>query len=110
MRRGEIYLADLDDPVGNEQGLHRPVLLVSADQWLASNPPLLMVVPLTRTYRQRSTHVEIEPGTSGLRDISYAKCEDLRSVSPLRLGRRFGETEATVVTKVDVILRRLLAL
>lgn len=110
VRRGEIFLADLGDPIGQEQGLRRPVLMVSANQWLASNPPVLMVVPLTRTYRQRSTHVEIEPGTSGLGDISYAKCEDLRSISPLRLGRRFGQIEGTPLATVDVILRRLLAL
>ena len=31
--------------------------------------------------------MEIEPGESGLRQTSYAKCEDLRAISPERLGR-----------------------
>lgn len=110
MRRGELYLADLGEPVGHEQALRRPVLVVSADAWLRTNPPVVTVLPLTRTYRARSTHVEVEPGTSGLRAVGYAKCEDVRAVSPLRLLHALGEVEPPVLARVDLILRRLLAL
>jgi mRNA interferase MazF len=54
--------------------------------------------------------VEIEPGSSGLKEIGYVRCEDLRAISPLRLGRRFGSAEDTVMSRIDVILRRLLSL
>ena len=110
VRRGEIYLADLGDPVGHEQALRRPVLVVSAEPWLASHPPVITVVPITRTYRARSTHVEVEPGASGLSATSYAKCEDIRAISPLRLERRFGDADAVATAQIDLILRRLLAL
>ena len=103
-------MADLGVPVGHEQGLRRPVLLVNAQPWLESRPPVVMAVPLTRTHRGNRTHVEIEPGSSGLKAISYAKCEDLRSLSPERLGRRFGRVDDLVLFEVDTILRRLLAL
>lgn len=103
-------MADLGDPVGHEQGLRRPVLLVNAQPWLESHPPVVMAVPLTRTQRENRTHVEIEPGSSGLKATSYAKCEDLRSISPERLGRRFGRVDDLVLFEVDTILRRLLAL
>jgi len=65
VKRGEIYLADLGEPVGHEQALRRPVLIVSSDQWLLTDPPVVTVVPLTRSHRRRSSHVEIEPGTAG---------------------------------------------
>lgn len=110
MRRGEIYLADLGAPVGHEQSMTRPVLVVSAQPWLDSRPPVLTVLPLTRTRRGAATHVEIEPGASGLKQTSYAKCEDVRAISPLRLGRRFGRAEDDVVARVDLVLRRLLGL
>ncbi len=110
VRRGEIHMADLGDPIGHEQALRRPALVVSAQPWLDSRPPVVMVVPLTRTRRESPTHVEIEPGSSGLKETSYAKCEDLRAVSPLRLERRFGLVEDTVLFRVELILRRLLAL
>ena len=110
MRRGEIYLADLGEPVGHEQGLRRPVLLVSADAWLASSPPVIAVLPLTRSYRARSTHVEVEPGASGLAATSYVKVEDIRAISPARLQQRFGDADDQVLLRADVILRRLLGL
>lgn len=110
VNRGDIYLADLGEPVGHEQALRRPVVVVSADPWIESHPPVIAVVTVTRTARGRSTHVEIEPGTSGLRALSYAKCEDIRSISPLRLERRFGRADDVVVARIDSILRRVLAL
>lgn len=110
MRRGEIYFADLGDPMGHEQAQRRPVLIVSAQPWLESNPPVVAVLPLTRTPRGRTSHVELEQGSSGLSATSYIKCEDIRSISPLRLERLFGYADAAVLVAVDLILRRLLAL
>lgn len=110
MKRGDLYLADLGEPVGHEQAFRRPVLVVSADPWLLSEPPVVAVLPLTRTHRGRSTHVEIEPGASGLAALSYVKCEDIRALSPLRFLHRLGEADGLVVAQVDLILSRLLAL
>ncbi|HEY3437822.1 MAG TPA: type II toxin-antitoxin system PemK/MazF family toxin [Actinotalea sp.] len=110
VRRGEIYLADLGAPVGHEQGMVRPVLVLSAQAWLDSHPPVVAVVPLTRTRRDSPTHVEVEPGASGLAATSYVKCEDLRAISPERLARRFGTVEDVTLLRVEVITRRLLGL
>lgn len=110
MRRGEIYLADLGAPVGHEQSLTRPVLVISAQPWLDSQPPVVTVLPLTRTRRGSATHVEIEKGESGLQETSYIRCEDARAISPIRLGRQLGSAAAGVVVQVEAILRRLLAL
>lgn len=110
MRRGELYLADLGEPVGHEQALTRPVLIVSSDPWLLTSPPVVAVIPLTRSHRHSSSQVEVEPGGSGLSELSYAKCEDIRSISPQRLQRRFGHADAVVMAKVDMILTRLLGL
>jgi mRNA interferase MazF len=108
--RGDVYLAVLGEPLGHEPAGNRPVLVVGATAWLHSSPPVIAVVPLTRSYRQRSTHVEIEPGRSGLAATSYAKCEDIRAISPDRVRHKFGEVDAVVMARVDGILRRLLDL
>lgn len=105
-----MHLADLGEPVGHEQALRRPVVVVSAEPWLESNPPVIAVIPVTRTQRGRSTHVEIETGVSGLKATSYAKCEDIRSISPLRLQRQFGRVDEVVLIRIDTILRRILGL
>lgn len=105
-----MWLADLGDPVGHEEAHVRPVLLVNAQQWLDAHPPVVTAVPLSRTRRDAATHVEVAPGRSGLRATSYVRCEDVRSISPRRLERRFGEVEDVVLLRVETILRRLLAL
>lgn len=110
MRRGEIYLADLGDPVGHEQAFVRPVVVMSAQPWLDSNPPVVHVLPLTRTRRESATVVEVEPGRSGLSATSYAKCEDLRAVSVERLEKRFGQIDDVAMARAETIVRRLLAL
>src|SRR5690349_21301427 len=49
MKRGEIYWCDLEPRRGHEQGARRPVVIISADQYNASQSPLIGVVPLTTT-------------------------------------------------------------
>lgn len=110
MKRSEIWIADLGDPIGHEQGFQRPVILLNAQQWLTANPPVIAALPLTRTPRDWPTHVEIEPGTSGLKAISYAKCEDLRAISPQRLRRHLGKAEPPVMVAIETTVRRLLQL
>ena len=110
MRRGDIYLADLGQPVGHEQGGTRPVLVLSAQPWLDSNPPVVTVVPITRTPWASPTRIEIEPGRSGLKATSYARCEDTAAVSPERLVSRFGSADPRVVLGVEQAVRRLLGL
>ena len=110
MNRGDIYLADLGAQVGHEQATTRPVLIVSAQPWLDSNPPVVTVLPLTRTHRGGPTHVEIEPGASGLSATSYAKCEDIRAISPQRLTRSYGYVDEVVLARIRLILQRLLAI
>lgn len=110
MRRGEIHLADLGDPIGHEQGLRRPVVIISAQPWLDSSPPVITVLPVTRTFRGRATHVEIEPGQSGLAATSYIKCEDIRAISPLRLTRTFGTVDPVTLARAEAILQRITAL
>ena len=110
VRRGAIYLADLGEPIGHEQPLRRPVIVVSAQAWLDSNPPVITVLPFTRTRRDRTTHIEVEPGSSGLKATSYAKCEDIRAISPDRVVHHYGQADDLVVSRIKAILRRLLSL
>jgi mRNA interferase MazF len=110
VKRGEVYLADLGEPVGHEQSMKRPVVIVSAQSWLETSPPVVTILPLTSTPRSGLTHVELEPAKTGLRQVSYIKCEDIRTISPLRLTRLYGHVDEIILMRVEVILRRLLAL
>jgi len=55
-------------------------------------------------------HVEIEPGESGLDGISYAKCEDVKSVAVERMVRRLGVTSPETFHQIGRTLRYVLEL
>jgi mRNA interferase MazF len=108
--RGEVWLIDFGDPVGREQSGRRPAVVVSADPLYKSRAGVLIVIPCTTTRRGLPSHIEIEPGRSGLDDVSYAKCEDVKSVSEQRLVRRLGAVLDETLFAIARALRFLLDL
>ena len=70
---------------------------------------LAIVVPITSTRRDLPSHVEIGPA-SGLDEVSYAKCEDVKSISTERLVHRIGGVSEVEIDRMAGILSRLLAL
>ncbi len=109
-RRGEIWLVDFGEPVGREQAGTRPAVVVSTDALNEGPSGVVLVVPLTSTRRQLPSHVEIEPGASGLDHPSYAKCEDVKSVSERRLVDRLGTAGPEPMFQMARVLRYLLEL
>ena len=107
-RRGEIWLVDFGEPIGREQAGRRPGVVVSADRLNESLAGVVIVVPCTTTYRGLPSHVELDPQTSGLDAVSYAKCEDVKSVSDQRLVVRLGTANDEALFALSRALRFLL--
>lgn len=111
IRRGEVWLADLSPSRGHEQTGQRPVLVISADPFNQSPAGLVIAVPFTTRERGIPTHVEVRPPDGGLHDISFAMCEQLRTLAADRLASRpFGNVSPPVLRAVEDRLRLLLAL
>jgi mRNA interferase MazF len=109
-RRGEVWLVDFGEPVGREQSGRRPAVVVSADALNESRAGVVVVVPITTTYRGLPSHVEIDHGASGLDEVSYAKCEDVKSVSEQRLVGRLGSAGEEAMFEAARALQFLLDL
>jgi mRNA interferase MazF len=110
VKRGEIYLADLDPVVGHEQGGRRPHLVVSVNQMNRSVMGLLIGVPLTTTDWGSKMHVRLEPPEGGLNRVSFAMPEMARSVSNARLLTKLGYASADTVEAVAKHLGILIGL
>jgi mRNA interferase MazF len=108
--RGEVWLVDFGEPVGREQSGRRPAVVVSADPLNESRAGVVIAVPVTTTQRGLPSHIEIDSGDSGLDEISYAKCEDVKSISEERLIGRLGIVDDEVAFQVARALRFLLDL
>lgn len=109
-RRGELWLVDFGDPIGREQAGRRPALVVSADELNESRGGVVVVVPCTTARRGLPSHVELDAADSGLDEVSYAKCEDVKSISVQRLVARLGVAPPLAMLEVTAALRFLLVL
>ena len=109
-RRGEVWLINFGKAVGREQAGRQPSVVVSADLLNEGPSGVIVVVPLTTARRDLPSHVEIDVGESGLDDVSYAKCEDVKSVSERRLVSRLGVFSPDTMFAIGRTLRFLLGI
>ena len=112
MRRGEVVLIDLGEPLGSEAGFRRPAVVVSGDAGNAvverRSRGTLTVVPVTsRPRRHRyAFHVPLPPGErTGLTVASIAQAEHVRSVDVRRVAQRLGRLDSDDMTALDAALR-----
>lgn len=96
MKRGEVWLVNLDPTVGAEIRKTRPAILVSSD--LVGVLPLRVIVPITDwkdRYGMAPWMVRIESTpANGLTKTSAADCFQIRSISTNRLVQKIGEVTA----------------
>lgn len=89
--QGEIWLFDPNPTIGTEIGKKvRPCLIISSNSWNKIRSGLVIIIPLTSVNKKISTHVKIEPSEGGLNVVSFALCEQIRSISKERLKKRMG--------------------
>lgn len=112
MKRGEIWLVNLDPTIGSKIRKTRPAVIISSD--LVGILPLKVVVPLTDWKDRYSTAlwmVRIDPQeTNGLSQPSAADALQIHSVSEQRLMKRLGALTpiqaAQIVQAVLNVLQR----
>lgn len=114
MRRGEIWLVDLDPARGSEADRRRPAVIVSNDAANASAERLgrgiVTVVPVTsNTSRVHPFQVLLPAGATGLDHDSNAQAEQVCSVAVERLGSRVGVLSGDLAAALDEALRVHLA-
>lgn len=112
MRRGEVWLINLDPTTGAELKKIRPAVIVSDDAM--GLLPLKVIVPLTawqEHYRQAPWLVYIAPtAANGLDKPSAADTFQVRSLSQERLVRRLGQLMATDLKNISSALALVLSI
>jgi mRNA interferase MazF len=108
---GDVVDIDLGAPEGNEAGLRRPAIVVTAQRVLDEGPSVVLVVPLTSTLRGYDAEVVVEPDAdNGLDGPSAAQCQHLRAVSAGRILAGRGNVGATALAQVRDTVALLLDL
>ena len=110
MKRGEIWLINLDPTLGAEIRKTRPVVIVSSDN--AGVLPLKVVAPLTdwkAHYAGVPWMTEINPSPqNGLDKPSSCDAFQVISVSVERFIRKLGSLDAKMMKAISVSLAEVL--
>ena len=112
LRRGQLYWISWEPGRGSEQRGRRPGLIVQTDSFNRSQRYTnTIVVAVSTAAHEVPVHVAMEPSsTNGLRQRSYALCEQLLTVSRERLEAYIGELDVVTMSRVDGALKRILQL
>lgn len=112
MRRGEIWLVNLDPTIGAEIKKTRPAVIVNDDA--IGILPLKVIVPLTAwkdRYAVAPWMVRVEPDAkNGLKNASAADAFQVRSVAQERLVQRLGELSDATMRKITTALAVVLCI
>ncbi len=105
IRRGEIYIADLDPVVGSEQGGERPVLVIQNNVGNTHSPTVIILAITSRSQKKRNlpTHIPIE--SSNLSMSSIVLAEQVRTVDKSRLIDYVGRASKASMEAVDQALK-----
>lgn len=110
MRRGEVWLVNLDPTIGSEIRKTRPAVIVSSD--LVGVLPVKVIVPFTDwkdRYAMASWMVQVDPDAeNGLGKPSAADALQIRSVSEQRLVRRLGSLPPEKVERITKAVMKVL--
>lgn len=111
IKRGDIFLVDLNPVVGAEQAGIRPAIVIQVDKANAASPHTV-IIPFTTRIREVKlpSHVRIRAGVGGLTEDSILLCEQIRVIDKRRLVRKIGNIGEEYLGEVGIAIKVVLGL
>ncbi|MGB3292143.1 MAG: type II toxin-antitoxin system PemK/MazF family toxin [Phormidesmis sp.] len=105
LKRGEIWLANLDPSRGSEQAGTRPIIIFQNDI-ISQFSTTTIVIPLTANQRRASLPVcvPIPQGEGGLSKDSVALCFQMRALDKTRLVKRLGQLNDQIIREIENVV------
>lgn len=112
MRRGEVWWADLADPVGSAPGYRRPVLVIQSKPFNDSRIATVIVAVITTNLAlgEAPGNVRLSKSESGLSKPSVINVSQVIIIAKSILTGKVKSLPGAVVQRVDEGLRLALAL
>lgn len=112
MFRGEIWWANMPEPVGSGPGYRRPVLIVQADEFTQSRLRTVIVVVLTSNLllAELPGNVELPAAQTGLPKASIANITQIATLDKSLLTERLGQITDDLMFLVEEGIRQVLYL
>ena len=101
--RGDIRLCDFGEPQGYTAAKKRPVVVVQNN--VANRKSQTVIVAIIRTnpkVGELPVGVKLEPGVTGLKEISYVDLGHIYTVNRTGLRQRIGSVPKSQMLKIDI--------
>lgn len=96
IRRGDIYWARMDSGLGSEQGIYRPVVVVSSDEG-NEKCPFIIGIWCTSQYKYGKLYIPITAEGKQARAI----CSQIVTLDKARLGRNLGYVTEKEMSEIE---------
>ena len=109
--QGDIWLYDPDPVKGTEIGKKiRPCVVVSSNFFNKGASALVIIIPMTSKDKNIRSHIRFDPPNGGLKRVSFAMCEQIRSISKSRLIKRLGKIKSgEQLSEIEFWLQNILS-
>lgn len=103
IRRGDIYMADLNPVIGSEQGGMRPVIVIQNDVGNENSSTVIVAAITSSSKKDLPTHIVVE--AEGLSKRSTVLLEQIRTIDKQRLDAKVGQASKQDMLRLDDALR-----
>ncbi|HEX9942284.1 MAG TPA: type II toxin-antitoxin system PemK/MazF family toxin [Thermoanaerobaculia bacterium] len=106
IRRGDVFLVNLDPVIGSEIGKMRPAVVLQNDLANRTSPTVTVVPISSKVDRVFPFQVRIPAGEGGLERDSKVLCEQIRTLSRRRLLQHLGTLAPQRLDEIRAALDR----
>ena len=111
IKRGDIFLANLEPVKGSEQGGIRPVLIIQNEISNKHSPVTIIAAITSKIFdKEFPTNVFAYKEDTGLDKDSTILLNQIRTISNSRLTKKIGSLDSFIMNKVDKALKISLSL
>jgi mRNA interferase MazF len=112
MKRGELWWADLEEPMGSGPGYRRPVLVVQSDDFNRSRIQTVIVCVLTTNLKlaEAPGNIMLTRRQTGLTKDSVVNVSQLITIDKGLLSQKIAKIPPSLLRSIDKGLRLVMTL
>ena len=111
VKRGDIWLVNLDPTIGHEIRKSRPAVIIQNDLGNKYSP-ITIIAPITSQNIEKVYPIEVilDKKSSGLEKISKVLLNQIRAIDKRRLIKKLGNVDYETMAKIDNAIKVSLGL
>ena len=112
MKKGDIWWATLDEPIGSEPGYHRPVIIISSNDFNQSQIRTVIVAIITSNLRlvDAPGNFKLTKKNTGLNRDSVVNISQLMTLDKIFLTENIGKLSNKQLNLLDESIKLVLNL